>query len=86
MTTLDATHPIHRAPRNDEELVEKRVIVRKQYTEIFDQGGLDAHERLVWVTCPCSRRLAVSQAYKCLYCGVFFCKACAEIHFGEEKP
>ena len=28
----------------------------------------------------------VIEAYRCLYCGVFYCKECAEEHFGMRVP
>jgi hypothetical protein len=27
----------------------------------------------------------MANAYKCLYCGFWFCLPCAEIHFGKTK-
>lgn len=39
--------------------------------------------RMALISCPCSRRLALVKAYKCLYCGVWFCHSCAEEHFGK---
>jgi hypothetical protein len=30
----------------------------------------------------CTRPRGIEIAYRCLYCGVWFCAPCAEIHFG----
>ena len=35
----------------------------------------------VW--CRCGEPVQVVDSYKCLYCKEFFCKTCAEKHFGE---
>jgi hypothetical protein len=39
----------------------------------------------VSVTCPCGRTVALRDAYRCWFCGLFFCFHCAEQHFGP-KP
>jgi len=37
------------------------------------------------ITCGCGTRMRQHQAYKCFYCGVFFCEKCAAEHFGKTK-
>jgi hypothetical protein len=39
----------------------------------------------VKVTCTCGKNISLRYAYKCLYCGIFFCKSCAKNHFGDNK-
>lgn len=34
------------------------------------------------VTCCCGQKRALELAYRCLYCGEWYCFNCAEIHFG----
>lgn len=34
------------------------------------------------VTCPCGLKRALTHSFRCLYCGVWFCAPCAELHFG----
>jgi len=55
-----------------------RAILRRQLEQI---KGTD-HQ---FVTCNCGRHPAVFRSYKCLYCGVFLCPECAEIHFGQTR-
>lgn len=31
----------------------------------------------------CGRQVSIKNAFKCLYCNFWFCKECAEIHFGK---
>ncbi len=39
------------------------------------------------VTCPdCGRSPIIREAYRCVYCGVWFCRTCAQIHFGMRVP
>lgn len=33
----------------------------------------------------CGKRVSLSYAYKCLYCGYWFCATCAEVHFGKTR-
>lgn len=35
------------------------------------------------IICPCGLRRALEKAYRCLYCGIWFCFSCGEKHFGE---
>jgi hypothetical protein len=35
------------------------------------------------ITCACGWKRWLAYAYKCLYCGEFFCAPCAETHFGQ---
>jgi len=33
----------------------------------------------------CGSRRAIHNAYKCYYCGFWFCENCAPIHFGKTR-
>lgn len=37
------------------------------------------------VTCACGLKMPLRFAYRCLYCGEFYCQKCAEIHFGKTR-
>lgn len=37
------------------------------------------------VQCPCGLTAPLRFLYRCLYCGAFFCKKCAEEHFGKTR-
>lgn len=54
----------------------KRAFVRKQFEEAKGPGH---------VTCGCGLRLPLRFAYRCLYCGEFYCQSCAEEHFGKTR-
>jgi len=38
-----------------------------------------------WVTCGCGWNLYLHDAYRCLYCGEWYCGPCAENHFGKSR-
>ena len=63
-------------PVTDEERVEKRIRVRKQ----FEQAKGPTQ-----VTCGCGRTNPIRFMYRCLYCGEFYCQPCAEEHFGKTR-
>ena len=37
------------------------------------------------VGCECGRHLHIRNMFRCLYCGCWFCQACAEVHFGKTR-
>ena len=36
------------------------------------------------VTCFCGKRISVYYAYRCFFCGLYFCRECASRHFRIE--
>lgn len=54
---------------------DKRKMVARQFIEAANNK----------VTCACSRTLPLRFAYRCLYCGQFYCQKCAEEHFGKTR-
>ena len=69
---------VHSEPKTQEELEVKRSILFAQITEIQNQGS-----RKIFVTCYCGKRVNIHFAYKCFYCGLWFCGECGQIHFGD---
>jgi hypothetical protein len=49
---------------------------RDQWDELHEQKPYPN------VTCPCGRKIVVTKAYRCLHCGIFWCRPCAKRHFG----
>ena len=37
------------------------------------------------ILCCCGLRRALTSAFRCLYCGEFYCVNCAEKHFGQTR-
>ncbi len=47
------------------------------------QEEINVPAKFTDIRCPCLKLVKLRHAYRCLYCGVFFCKECAEQHFGK---
>lgn len=37
------------------------------------------------VTCGCGTHMRLRLAFRCYYCGCYFCATCAGVHFGESR-
>jgi len=47
-------------------------------------GQIKTATRLNAIACGnCDQELSVLNAYKCFYCGIWFCRKCGGEHFGE---
>jgi len=55
---------------------------RWQREMIAEQAAWD-ELRIPSVKCNCRQLLPLDKTFKCLYCGIWFCKECAEVHFGK---
>jgi hypothetical protein len=51
-------------------------ILRRQYKNAAEHSA---------VYCPCGQLRAITEAFRCLYCGIYFCVDCAERHFGKTR-
>ena len=67
---------IHEKPQTAEDRQKILTIIAGQAREIYS-----VHEVLVTCGC-CKRHVPLWVVYRCYYCGVYFCKKCAGIHFG----
>jgi hypothetical protein len=53
---------------------EKRECLKRQYHNASNEN---------YIVCPgCELKRALTMAFRCLYCGIWFCMTCAEKHFG----
>ena len=70
---------IDRPPRDESERAAILQVLFDQARELIATEGR--------VTCPCGRCVGVlTFAYRCLYCGVWFCQECAGRHFAAVTP
>jgi len=58
-------------------LSEKEKDLQKQ--QAYEASILTSDVKL---TCECGRSYNVLDMYKCLYCDIYRCKECSEVHFG----
>jgi hypothetical protein len=63
-------------PPPPQDVLDKRMLIRRQ---------LDAVTGGYAIECICGRHFAMTRMYRCLYCGVWFCATCAEVHFGQTR-
>jgi len=54
-----------------------------QVQQTVDQEAQNITVRMATVTCQCGWERALVKMYKCLYCEMWMCILCAEIHFGK---
>lgn len=54
----------------------KRAAVRRQLHQVKHKAR---------VTCGCGLTISVMYAFRCLYCGEYYCQRCAEAHFGMTR-
>lgn len=52
---------------------EKKAHLERQWRSAVDERR---------IACECGQVRALELAYRCLYCGAWFCVPCAELHFG----
>lgn len=63
------------------------------FVNLAETEDLKRHLKCQWaqiqedrtITCECGLRRAVELSFKCLFCGVFYCVNCAEVHFGQTQ-
>ncbi len=66
-----------------QEWLDKATIVQNQLRETVKQEAAGVTVRMATITCPCGVKRALVKSYQCLYCKVWMCDSCAEIHFGK---
>lgn len=67
---MDLQFYLRRTPDED-----SRGRLREQYRLAATEGAIRCAD--------CGQVRAITLAYRCLYCGAWFCMACAEVHFGK---
>jgi len=78
--------PFYESKTTPEQRAEKLRWMEEQMELICDQHKIGTPIRFVKIRCGCNKMVRIIEAYRCLYCGVFYCKECAEEHFGMRVP
>jgi len=60
-----------------------RQVVYEQVKDIKNQQKIGTPSEHIKIRCGCSKYVNWLYMHRCLYCSVFFCKECAEQHFGK---
>lgn len=58
-------------------------IMNSQIRIIKKQESDEIPAKFTRIRCVCNNFVIWRYTYRCLYCGIWFCKDCAEKHFGE---
>jgi hypothetical protein len=63
----------------DASLTERRAIMREQLRAV---SALVKDE--TFICAECGRKIRIFYAYRCRWCGFYFCPSCASDHFGPD--
>ena len=78
--------PKYQSKKTREQINETRKWVAYQLKNIKEQEAMGTPSKFVKVRCACNKYVQWHAMFRCLYCGVWFCKSCAEEHFGMRVP
>jgi len=81
-----AALPFYESKATPEEKQQERICLRKQIELILDQERIKVPMQHVRIRCGCGKLINWQYMFRCLYCGVWFCKTCAEEHYGMRVP
>ncbi len=76
--------PIYKSNATEEQREEKFKFLSFQLAMIKEQAGWGMAADKTTVKCGCHKKIKLIYAYRCLYCQVWYCKTCAEEHFGAK--
>ena len=65
-----------------EQRMEKLKFMGRQLSMIKEQSGWGIAADKTTVKCGCHKKVKLIYAYRCLYCGIWYCRDCAQEHFG----
>lgn len=74
--------PIYESTATPEQREKKLKFMRFQLSMIKEQAEWGMTADKTRVRCCCYKLVNIFNSYRCLYCGVWYCKECAEEHFG----
>ncbi len=78
--------PIYKSKATQEERQQSLEIMTNQIRVIKKQESDEIPTKFTRIRCVCNNFVIWRYMYRCLYCGIWFCEACAEEHFGAKKP
>ena len=74
--------PVYESELTEDEKKEVLVTMRKQLKYLIE-------DRSTWIKifcAECGKRAVYWMMFRCLYCGLYYCKTCAQVHFGARLP
>jgi len=74
--------PVYESTATPEQRQQKLKFMGWQLSMIEEQVGWGITADKVTVKCGCNKKVKVLYAHRCLYCGIYYCRDCAQEHFG----
>jgi hypothetical protein len=78
--------PVYESKATPEQRQETLELMANQIRVLHDQEKIGVPLMKAKIRCGCLKLLPWWVMYRCFYCGVWFCKDCAEQHFGAKVP
>jgi len=78
--------PVYKSNASSEQREQKQKWMYVQLSMIKEQSKLGKAADKTTVRCGCHKKVKLIYAYRCLYCSIWYCKECAEEHFGMKVP
>lgn len=74
--------PVYKSNATPEQKQEKLKFMHLQLSMIKEQSGWGFTADKTTIKCGCHKQVKLIYAYRCLYCGIWYCRECAQEHFG----
>ncbi len=78
--------PVWQSQATPEEQEENRAWARQQHSLIAEQAMDEVPIVHIKIRCDCGALVNWMLMHKCLYCSIWFCRQCAQEHFGYRLP
>lgn len=78
--------PTYESNATPEEKKRKLELMIEQVKLLHEQEKIATPVMHTKIRCGCRKLIVWWAMYRCLYCGVWYCKDCAEQHFGAKAP
>lgn len=77
--------PTYESNSSPKERQQKLEWMTEQYRLIRAQEKDEVPIQHLKIRCGCNKLVRWIYMYRCLYCGVWYCADCAEVHFGKKR-
>jgi len=67
---------VHQVPHNEVERLELLNMVALQARSVVD-------DKTTLLCACCGREVLLHNTFRCYFCGLYFCRRCAGLHFGK---
>ena len=78
--------PVYVREANAEEQADIEAWVKEQEANIDEQIADEIPAKHLKIRCSCGAFVPWRHMYRCLYCKIWLCKTCAQLHYGYRIP